>query len=324
MTGRYRPARWLPGGDLMTVFAHVAGRPRGLRPRRERWELDDGDFLDVDRHGDGEAPTVVALHGLEGSSRSPYVRRLAAAAQARGLAVAALNFRGCSGSPNRLRRLYHSGDTTDLARAVARLAAERPGRALAVVGFSLGGNVAAKWFAEGGAGLPAEVRAGAVVSAPLDLSRCADAIDGGRGIGWIYRERFLRTLRAKAVARLARFPDLPWEAAAVRACRTFRRYDDLVTAPLHGFGGVEDYYRRASSGPLLGGVRRPLLVLAADDDPIVPADVWPAARRSASPAVAFEVHARGGHVGFVSGPPWRIRFHAEERAIAFVAAELRR
>jgi predicted alpha/beta-fold hydrolase len=308
----------------MTVFAYLAGRPRALRARRERWELDDGDFVDVDRLGDTAAPTVVALHGLEGSSRSPYVRRLAAAALARGLAVAALNFRGCSGAPNRLRRLYHSGDTADLAHAVARLAAERPGRPLAVVGFSLGGNVAAKWFAEGGAALPEEVRAGASVSAPLDLARCADAIDAGRGLGRIYRERFLRTLRAKAVARLARFPDLPWDAAEVRRCRSFRRYDDLVTAPLHGFGGVEEYYRRASAGPLLGGVRRPLLVLAAEDDPIVPADVWPAARRAASAAVVFEVHARGGHVGFVSGPPWRLRFHAEERAVAFVAAELRR
>jgi predicted alpha/beta-fold hydrolase len=308
----------------MTVFAHLAGRPRGLAPRRERWELDDGDFLDVDRHGDPAAPALVALHGLEGSSRSPYVNRLAAAALRRGLSVVAVSFRGCSGEPNRLRRLYHSGDTSDLARVVARLAAERPGRPLGVVGFSLGGNVAARWFGERGSSLPPEVRAGVAISAPFDLSRCADAIDAGRGLGWAYRERFLRTLRRKAIARLARFPELPWDAATVRACRTFRRYDDLVTAPLFGFAGVEDYYRRASSGPLLGAVRRPLLALAAEDDPMVPADVWPLAAARASPAVTFELHRRGGHVGFVSGPPWAFSLYAEERAAAFVEAALRR
>ena len=323
MISPYRPAAWLPGGHAMTAFAHALGRPRGLSPRRERWELDDGDFLDVDRHGDPAAPALVVLHGLEGSSRAPYVRRMAAAAAERGLGAVAVNFRGCSGAPNRLRRLYHSGETSDLARVVARLVAEEPGRPLGVVGFSLGGNVAARWFGERGESLPAEVRGGAVVSAPFDLSRCADAIDAGRGMGWLYRERFLRTLRAKAMARLARFPDLPWDAAAVRACRTFRRYDEVVTAPLHGFAGADDYYRRASSGPLLGAVRRPLLALAAEDDPMVPADVWPRAAEHASAAVTFEVHRRGGHVGFVSGPPWRFSFHAEERAAAFLAEALR-
>jgi uncharacterized protein len=308
----------------MTVFAHVARLPLRLAPRRERWELDDGDFLDVDRHGDPAAPTVVVLHGLEGSSRAPYVRRMVAAARAEGLAAVAVNFRGCSGELNRLPRLYHSGDTSDLARVVARLAAERPGRPLAVAGFSLGANVVAKWLGERGDDLPAEVRAGAAICAPFDLAACGAAIDRARGMGALYRERFLRTLRRKAIAKARRFPSVPFDAAAVRACRTFRAYDDRVTAPLHGFAGAAEYYARASSGPLLGGVRRHFLAIAAEDDPMVPKESLPVAAARANPVVRLEVYPAGGHVGFVSGRPWRFEFFAEARAARFLAEAVRR
>jgi len=159
----FSPARWLPGPNAQTVFANLWRPPTGLRPRRERWELLDGDFLDVDRHGDPGGPTVVVLHGLEGSSRAPYVKRLLVALRRHGVSALALNFRGCSGEMNRLPRLYHSGETGDLAAVVRRLAEERPGRPLAVAGFSLGGNVAAQWLGERGAGLPPEVRGGAVI-----------------------------------------------------------------------------------------------------------------------------------------------------------------
>lgn len=308
----------------MTVFAHVARLPLRLAPRRERWELDDGDFLDVDRHGDPAAPTVVVLHGLEGSSRAPYVRRMVAAARAEGLAAVAVNFRGCSGELNRLPRLYHSGDTSDLARVVARLAAERPGRPLAVAGFSLGANVVAKWLGERGDDLPAEVRAGAAICAPFDLAACGAAIDRARGMGALYRERFLRTLRRKAIAKARRFPSVPFDAAAVRACRTFRAYDDRVTAPLHGFAGAAEYYARASSAPLLGGVRRHFLAIAAEDDPMVPKESLPVAAARANPVVRLEVYPAGGHVGFVSGRPWRFEFFAEARAARFLAEAVRR
>jgi uncharacterized protein len=319
----YVPARWLPGPHAMTVFAHVARLPLGLAPRRERWELEAGDFLDVDRHGDPAAPTVVVLHGLEGSSRAPYVKRMAAAARARELAVVAVNFRGCSGEPNRLPRLYHSGETSDLARVVARLASERPGRPVAVMGFSLGANVVAKWLGERGDGLPREVRAGAAVCAPFDLAACGAALDRGRGIGCVYRERFLWSLRRKALLKVGRFPDLPFDAAAVRACRTFRAFDDRVTAPLHGFADAADYYARCSSGPLLSGVRRPLLAIAAQDDPMIPQETLPVAVAGANPAVRLEVYPAGGHLGFVSGRPWRLEFFAEARVADFLAAALR-
>lgn len=317
----FAPARWLPGGHAQTVFSNLWRAPLGPRPRRERWETPDGDFLDVDRHGDPARPTVLVLHGLEGSSRAPYVRRMIRALLRRGLAVAALNFRGCSGEENRLPRLYHSGETGDLAFAAGRLAAERPGRPLGVAGFSLGGNVAAKWLGESGQDLPPEVRAGAVVSVPFDLAASARALDGGGFWPWVYRERFLRMLRAKALAKARRFPGL-LDAAAVRSARSFQEFDDRATAPLHGFAGAADYWSRCSSGPFLPGVRRPLLALAAADDPMVPASALPLPASGRSPQVDLHVLPAGGHVGFVEGPPWSFRFWAERRAAEFLARHL--
>lgn len=317
----YSPARWLPTGHLMTVFANVARpfpRPRGAR---ERWELTDGDFVDVDRlAGTGpEAPVLVVCHGLEGSSRAPYVRGLAAAARARGLAVLAMNFRGCSGAMNRLPRLYHSGETGDLSEVVSRLAAERPGRPVLLAGFSLGGNVVAKYLGERGDGLPPEVRAAGVISVPFDLAACARALDGPGFWMRLYRERFLRRLRSKALAKARRFPRAI-DAAAARSALTFALFDDRVTAPLHGFAGAEDYWARSSSGRLLGGVRRPLLALASADDPMVPAASLPIEAARANPRVTLEVLPAGGHVAFVSGPPWRPSYWAEGRVLDFLFA----
>jgi predicted alpha/beta-fold hydrolase len=316
----FSPARWLPGAHAMTVYGSLAPRPRPA-PIRQRLELPDGDFVDVDRFAarSPDAPVLVVLHGLESSSAAPYVRGLVAEALARGLAAAALNFRGCSGEPNRLPRSYHSGDTGDLALLVERLARERPGRPIVLAGFSLGGNVVARWLGERGDALPAEVRAAAVVSVPFDLDRCCRAIDGPGAMAWVYRERFLRQLRAKALAKAARFPGA-LDPGAIRAARSLRAFDAAVTAPLHGFASPEDYYARASSGPALRGVRRPLLALASCDDPMVPRDALPLAAVRANPRVALETSDCGGHVAFVGGLPWRPTFFAERRAAEFLAA----
>jgi predicted alpha/beta-fold hydrolase len=296
-----------------------------LRPRfrRERWDLPDGDFVDVDRlDGAGRsAPVLVISHGLEGSSRASYVRGLAAAASRRGLAVAAWNFRGCSGEPNRLLRQYHSGDTGDLGAIVDRLSAEDPGRPIALAGFSLGGNQLVKWLGERGADLPAAVRSAVAISVPFDLSLCATALDGPGFWPWVYRERFLRRLRRKALRKAADHPGRI-DADAVRRTTTFSAYDGLVTAPLHGFESAADYWTRSSSAQFVAGVRRPLLLLSADDDPLVPARSLPVEQSERNPAVTLEVTAGGGHVAFVSGAPWRPGFWAEERALDFLAGRL--
>jgi predicted alpha/beta-fold hydrolase len=320
MTRPYQPAAWLPGPHAMTVFASVA-RPTP-RPawRRERWELPDGDFLDVDRLPPPapDAPLGLICHGLEGSSQASYVRGLAAALAARGFGVAALNFRGCSGEMNRLPRFYHSGETGDLDHAVRRLADERPGRALVAAGFSLGANVVAKYLGERGAELPRELRAGAVVSVPWDLAASAKALDGPGAMAWLYRERFLRRLRRKAAEKGARFPASIDAAAAARA-ETVVGFDDAVTAPLHGFASAADYYARSSAGRYLAGVRLPLLAINALDDPMVPRASLPSPAACAG-SVRLELTERGGHVAFVEGSPWCPRYWAEARVADWLLA----
>ena len=317
----FAPAGWLPGPNLQTVFARVARPFPRPAARRERWELPDGDFLDVDRFASSTrgAPLLLVCHGLEGSSRASYVRGLVAEALRRGFSAAALNFRGCSGELNRLPRSYHSGETGDLAYAVGRLAGERPGRPLCLAGFSLGGNVVAKYLAERGQAAPSEVVAAAVISVPFDLAACARAVDGPGFWAAVYRARFLRTLRRKAIRKARTFTGL-LDPARVRAARTFAEFDEAVTAPLHGFASASDYWARSSSGRVLDRVRRPLLALAAADDPIVPAASLPLQAARGNPRVTLEVAPGGGHGGFVTGPPWRPRYWAEERAAAFLAS----
>ncbi len=305
----------------MTVYGSVARLPRRLALQRERWELSDGDFVDVDRLPGArpETPLVVICHGLEGSSGSGYVLGLAGELSSLGLAVLALNCRGCSGEPNRLPRFYHSGETGDLREVMRRLAVEQPGRALGLAGFSLGGNVTVKYLAEGD--LPDELKAAAVVSVPFDLELCCRAIDGPGLLAKMYRDRFLRRLKPKALAKAARFPH-EIDAAAVKNARLLREFDEAVTAPLHGFADALDYYRRSSSGPLMARVARPLHVLHAEDDPMVPRQSLPVERARSNPHITLEIHPNGGHVGFVSGPPWRPRRYAELRVAELLAAQL--
>ncbi|MDB4966941.1 MAG: Alpha/beta hydrolase fold [Myxococcales bacterium] len=322
MTG-FQPPRWLRGRHAQTVWGSLFRLPVRLPLRHERWELPDGDFIDIEvvQGASVESPVVVVCHGLEGSAKAGYVRGLLYQLSVRGLGAIAVNFRGCSGEPNRLPRFYHSGDTGDLGFVIDRLIADRPERAIALAGFSLGGNVVAKYLGERGDEVPRQVRAGAVVSVPFDLAMCAGALDGGGLMARVYRGRFLRRLRAKVAAKARAHPTVP--AAAANAARTFRDFDHGVTAPLHGFQSAEDYWAKSSAGPFLPSVRRPLLIVAAEDDPFVPAEALPRAAAKANPNLTLEVSREGGHVAFVHGPPWAPRRHAEQRVAQFLADALR-
>jgi predicted alpha/beta-fold hydrolase len=297
--------------------------PIRLPLAHERWELPDGDFVDVDvlEGPTRDAPVVVVCHGLEGSSKAGYVRGLMRDLAARGIGAVALNFRGCSGEPNRLARFYHSGDTGDLAFVVDKLRAARPGRALGLAGFSLGGNVVAKYLGERGDAVPPEVRAGAVVSVPFDLALCARNLDGPDFMARVYRDRFLRRLRAKVASKARKHASLPVDKA--RSARTFAEWDNDVTAPLHGFASAEDYWTRSSAGPFLPAVKRPLLIVAAEDDPFVPPEALPRAAAAQNSLLQLEISREGGHVAFVHGPPWSTRRHAERRAAEFLVEKLR-
>lgn len=290
-----------------------------MRLRRERVATPDRDFVDLDwLEGSPGAPLVLLLHGLEGSARSHYVVGLLWEIAARGWRGAALNFRSCSGELNHLPRFYHSGDTGDLDAIVRRLIERDPEARLGAVGASLGGNVLLKWLGEQEVDAPKQVLGAVTISAPFDLAASARVLDRGFERA-VYTANFLRTMKLKVRRKAERYPGFVDVPAVLRA-RTFAAYDRALTAPLHGFADEVDYWRRASSGPYLGRIRRPTLLINALDDPLVPPGALP--DPAALPTcVQAEFVPRGGHVGFVEGRwPWRARSWAERRAIEFLAS----
>ncbi|MGH8635160.1 MAG: hydrolase [Burkholderiales bacterium] len=301
----YRAPWWLPGGHAQTLYAALAApRPR-VAYRRERWDTPDGDFIDLDwieergssNEGRSQAPLVALFHGLEGSSHSHYALALMAAVRDRGWRGVVVHFRGCSGEPNRLSRAYHSGDAPEIDWIVRRLRAQNAATPLFATGVSLGGNALLKWLGDCGESAASLVDAAVAISVPLDLMATGNAL--GQGFNLVYTRNFLATLRVMSLDKLGRFPDL-YDADAVRASRTLREFDDLVTAPLHGFKDADDYWTRASSKPGLRNIRVPTLVLNARNDPLVPASALPRAGE-VSAAVTLEQPEEGGHAGFVSG-----------------------
>jgi predicted alpha/beta-fold hydrolase len=318
----FRPAPGLAGAHRQTVAGRVLRRPAPPPFRRERIELPDGDFVDLDFPPSpaAAAPLVLLLHGLEGSARRGYAINTYRELAVRGLAAVGLNFRSCSGEPNRAARLYHSGETEDI-RFIARLLRERFAAVpRAAVGFSLGGNALLKFLGEEGEAGGQWFSAAAAVSVPYDLAAGADALDRSV-MGRFYARRFVRSLVAKAEARaelLARHCDLD----RVRRARSFREFDDAATAPIHGFQGADDYYARCSSAGFLARIRVPTLLLHAADDPFLPASHFPRRAAAANPLLQPVLTQRGGHVGFVGGWPWRPRFWAEAQVAGFLAAQL--
>lgn len=311
----HRAPWWLPGGHAQTIWAALASRRHfGPPPRfaRERWDTPDGDFIDVDRATHAvraDAPLLVLFHGLEGSSASQYAVAFADFAAAQGLAYAVPHFRGCSGELNRAPRAYHSGDFEEIDWILKRFKAEQPARAVLAVGVSLGGNALMRWAGEMGETAHRTVRAVAAVCSPLDLAAGGHAI--GRGFnGQVYTRMFLASMVPKALKKLAQHPGL-FDGDALRGARDLYAFDNLFTAPLHGFKDTDDYWRRASAKPVLPQIRLPALALNALNDPFVPAASLPRAG-TVGPHVTLWQPAQGGHVGFPSshgvlGMPGHVR-----------------
>ena len=319
----FTPAWWASNRHVQTLWGKLVRRRAAVATRRELWDTPDDDVLEI-RRLDAPAgrPRLIILHGLEGTIRSHYLGGILAEALRRGWGADLLLFRSCGDEPNRTRRFYHSGETTDLAFVVDRVLREHPTSPVALAGFSLGGNVLLKWLGECGADLPPRIRAATAVSVPFDLSRSASYID--RGFARVYQAHFLRSLRRKVLAKLRQFPDLV-DPARLSLARSIRDYDDVITAPIHGFEGAEDYYTRSSAIRWLAGIRVPTLLLSAVDDPFLPADVLEQVRAIArvTPALQIQFPARGGHVGFVAGPvPWRPFYWGEWRVLEFLSAYL--
>lgn len=322
------PAWWVPGAHLQTAWARIARSGRLVRFEREVLTTPDDDDLVLDHvPGPAASPRVLLLHGLEGSAHSLHTQGLALLVARAGWRCTVLNFRSCARDardieqrlPNRRPRLYHSGDTADLAFVVRTLAAREPATPLHALGFSLGGNVLLKWLGE--AGRESAIRSAATISVPYDLGAASRYLE--RPVGRIYYQHFVPRLKTKALDVLARFPrqTAHVDPDRVRLARTFRDFDECLTAPLHGFAGADDYYQRASALPYLARIAVPTLCLSSEDDPFFPGDAVYRARDAASPEVRFEITPWGGHTGFVTGDwPWRPRYWAEERAIAWLEA----
>jgi len=282
----------------------------------ERLDLPDGDRIELHTVGRSDAARrLLVVHGLEGSIRSHYVRRILALAAACDWGATLMVFRGCGSTPNTARRFYHSGETSDLDFVFRTLRNRWPAAEWHCAAVSLGGNVLLKWLGE--TGDASEVQSAAAISVPFDLAAGARHIS--HGIARIYDRNFLRTLRDKAFAKLSLYPDL-FDRAALERARSVFEFDDAVTAPVHGFAGADDYYARSSSLGFLSRIRVPTFLLSAEDDPFLPHHVLAAVATAArdNPALHVEFHARGGHVGFVTGRiPGRPQYYAERRMFEF-------
>lgn len=317
----FHPVPGLDNPHLQTLVGRALRSHDGPPLRRERWTTADGDFVDLDFTPDPEPerPLVLVLHGLEGNARRNYCLEAYRALARHGIAAAGLNFRACSGEPNLRARTYHSGETGDLAGVLAGLRERFPHRPLGLLGFSLGGNVALKYLGEEGGESIAS--AGAAISVPYDLSAGATHLEETLLGRHLYTRYFLRSLKRKVRDKVHLVEDQVslqalWNAPTIRA------FDEVLTAPLHGFDGAEDYYRRSSSAVFLEGIRTPTLLVHSVDDPFLPPAAIPREAMQANPWVHPALTARGGHVGFVSGSLRRPRFWAEASAARFLAASL--
>lgn len=301
----YRAPSWLPGGHAQTLYPLLI-KPAAPAYRRERWDTPDGDFIDLDwidvaapAERTPASPLLALFHGLEGSSRSHYAISVMRALAQRGWIGVVPHFRGCSGELNRRPRAYHSGDSPEIDWILRRLRQRFPDRPLYAVGVSLGGNALLKWLGEQEFHARAVIAAAAAICPPVDLAACGHGL--AQGFNRIYTRHFLHTLKRSARARLARFPGL-FDARRMERARNLYEFDDVVTGPLHGFAGADEYWRLASSKPWLRHVRLPTLLVSPANDPFLPVDALPVpARGELSAAVRFEVPPQGGHVGFVGG-----------------------
>ena len=333
---RYHAPAWLPGngalgGNLQTIWpALMARRFHGPAPayRRERWSTPDGDFIDLDWQApaqplpDGQRPLLVLFHGLEGSSRSHYAQAFADIARRRGWDYVVPHFRGCSGELNHGPRAYHSGDFEEIGWILARLRASHPEHIgpLHAVGISLGGNALLRWAEEAGAAAAATADSVAAVSSPIDLAAGGQAI--GRGFNrLVYTRMFLRSMKPKALRKLVQHPRL-FSRERLLAARNLYEFDNVFTAPLHGFRDTDDYWRRGSAKPHLAQIRIPALVLNALNDPFVPASSLPRAGEVGA-WVRLWQPAQGGHVGFPAGrPPGHVLAMPEQVADWLVAPDI--
>ena len=291
----FKPISWLSGRHIQTILGSFINRNLGIHTVRERVELPDGDFIDIDwlnHQTKSSSPTILFLHGLEGSIESSYIQELLQHYEDTDWRIGVMHFRGCSGEPNRLPRSYHSGDTADLDYIVSTLESDTE---LYVVGFSLGGNVLLKYLGE--QGKRSRIRSAIAVSVPFSLGDAARTLD--TGLSRLYRWHLLNYLKEKTRQKKDLFPNYPWpENDLISKISTFSEFDHEITAPLHGFKSGEDYYQCCSCAQFLKSILTPTLIIHAKDDPFMTADSIPT-ESQLSESITLEITEKGGHMGFL-------------------------
>lgn len=314
MSESFKPAWWLSNKHLQTLWPTLCRRPiHDIAIARERFELPDGDFVDLDWSGNGHGPIVIMLHGLEGSIDSPYAKGMLHAISKQGWRGVLMHFRCCSGERNRLPRTYHSGETGDINAVVTTLSQREPGVPMAALGFSLGGNVLLKWLGE--SGQSNVLKAAIAISVPFELHKSVNRIN--QGFSKLYQWHLLRSLYYKMQWKF-REQSAPVIIPPLSDLHTIRDFDEAVTAPLHGFANAEDYYAKSSCRQYLRHIHVPTLVLQAKDDPFMTEDLLPRLDELSS-TITLELSEKGGHVGFVSGAlPWQAEYWLEQRVPRFL------
>ncbi|WP_028115677.1 hydrolase [Ferrimonas senticii] len=316
MTARFAPSVWWRNPHIQTIWPVICKPKLAPALKRQRLELDDGDFIDLDwlaQPSPGQ-PLLLLIHGLEGGADSHYIRRMLLSAQAHGLATVVMHQRSCSGEPNRLLRSYHSGASDDLKRVIDHLHLRFGDHPLWALGYSLGANQLLKYLGE--QRQHSLLARAAAVSPPLDLAACAKRME--RGFSRVYQRHLIKRLQRKTAQKLKDFPEFSL-AKPLSQLNTFYQFDDAVTAPTNGFAGAADYYQQASGKPFVADIVTPTLLLHAIDDPFMTTAVVP---EQISTSVTMELHPRGGHVGFIAGGwPWAPQFYLEPRLLQFFCAE---
>lgn len=310
---------WLPGGHLQTIFPALFRCVGHVTTGRERLELPDGDFLDLEWARQGSPRLAILSHGLEADTRAEYIQGMAAALLRHGWDVLAWNFRGCGSEGNRLLRMYHSGATGDLDAVVQHALAGNPEQRLDLIGFSLGGNLTLKYLGERPAELSSRLHRAVAFSVPCDLACSSRQL--ARRSTRIYMERFLRKMRAKVRAKEQLFPG-QLDLSGLDEIRTFAEFDGRFTAPIHGFSSAEDYWTRNSCRAFLPHISLPTLLVNARNDPFLGPDCFPFDEAAESCHFHFEAPATGGHVGF-PGSSRDLESWPERRAIEFLTTPQR-
>lgn len=304
---------WLSNAHLQTIYSSVFRKVPVCQIRSEKIELHDGDFIELNWLDEGDfdaqSPIFLLLHGLEGSVDSHYIRSMMHTAKERGWRAVTMHFRSCGKELNRLPRSYHSGDTGDLGEILKVIRAEHPDVHLLATGYSLGGNVLLKYLGEQGDN--SLIDYAAAVSVPFLLAPSSQRLD--RGFSKAYRNRLLSELKEKVKRKFANDKALEINMDDVDSINTFFQFDQLFTAPLHGFKDAIDYYHKASSRQFLKSIRKPTLILHSADDPFMTHEVIPTSEELAD-CVTLELSQQGGHVGFLTGKyPWDTKFYVDDR-----------